>query len=212
MTRTKDRLTRSAHRLVTMLGMTCVLLFLSPANVSASETNDAPGHFKPEKQSEEVAKRTLCENEVSTVTNRQRSIVERLKPGEELQGALKRIASEHHIKAGVIATAVGSLSVACLRMAGASETKVFEGPLEIVSVIGTLSDTSMHIHLSACDSTGKSIGGHLMNGSKVYTTIELVILDLSDEWTFERKKDEKTGYLELDPHPTQSMKSDANPQ
>ena len=130
-----------------------------------------------------------------------RSIVERLKPGEELQSSLKRIAFEHNIKAGVIVCAVGSLNVASLRMAGANEAKTIDGPLEIVSITGTLSDTSMHVHLSVSDSAGKTIGGHLMAGCKVFTTIELVILELSDEWVFERKIDEQTTYLELDPQP-----------
>ncbi len=89
----------------------------------------------------------------------QRAIVERLKPGEELQIALKRIAFEHSVKAGVIICAVGSLSVACLRMAGANEAKTIEGPLEIVSITGTLSDISMHVHLSVSDSTGKTTAG-----------------------------------------------------
>ena len=140
------------------------------------------------------------------MTHTQRSIVERLKPGDELQSALKRIASEHKLKAGVVVSAVGSLKVASLRMAGASEPTMIEGPLEIVSVTGTISDTSMHVHLSASDSKGNTIGGHLMNGSKVYTTIELVILDLSDQWTFERKRDGETTYLELDPLPAQGTK------
>ena len=135
------------------------------------------------------------------MSERQFSIVERLKPGEELQSALKRVAFEHNVKAGVIACAVGSLSVASLRIAGASESKTLEGPLEIVSITGTLSDTTMHVHLSVSDSTGKTTGGHLVAGCKVFTTIELVILDLSDEWVFDRKTDAQTTYLELDPRP-----------
>lgn len=41
-------------------------------------------------------------------------------------------------------------------------------------------------------------------------TIELVILDLSDEWSFERKKDEETSYLELDPRPRREGKGRFN--
>lgn len=136
----------------------------------------------------------------------QKAVVERLKPGEELQSALKRIAFEHTIKAGVIVSAVGSLTTASLRMAGANETTTIGGPLEIVSVTGTLSETSMHVHMSVSDSTGKTTGGHLVAGCKVFTTIELVILDLSDEWTFNRKQDEQTTYLELDAIPKQKTK------
>jgi len=79
--------------------------------------------------------------------------------------------------------------------------------LEIVSVTGTLSDTSMHVHLAVSDSTGKTTGGHLVPGCKVFTTIELVILDLSDQWSFDRKTDEQTTYLELDPRPTARNKA-----
>ena len=141
------------------------------------------------------------------MSDKQSSIVERLKPGEELQSALKRIAFEHNVKAGVIISAVGSLSVACLRMAGANDAKTLEGPLEIVSVTGTLSDTSMHVHLAVSDATGKTTGGHLVSGCKVFTTIELVIMDLSDQWSFDRKTDEQTTYLELDPRPTEKTKA-----
>lgn len=133
------------------------------------------------------------------MTNKPKSIVERLRPGDELQSALKRIALAHSLKAGVIVSAVGSLSSASLRFAGANEPTAIEGPLEIVSATGTISDTSMHVHLSVSDSTGKTVGGHLVHGGKVFTTVELVILDLSDEWTFDRKTDEQTTYLELDP-------------
>lgn len=140
------------------------------------------------------------------MAEKQRTIVERLKPGEELQSALKRISFEHNVKAGVIICAVGSLSVASLRMAGANEARTIDGPLEIVSITGTLSDTSMHVHISVSDATGKTVGGHLVAGCKVFTTIELVILDLSDEWSFERKKDEETSYLELDPRPRREGK------
>lgn len=140
------------------------------------------------------------------MAEKQRTIVERLKPGEELQSALKRISFEHNVKAGVIICAVGSLSVASLRMAGANEARTIDGPLEIVSITGTLSDTSMHVHMSVSDATGKTVGGHLVAGCKVFTTIELVILDLSDEWSFERKKDEETSYLELDPRPRREGK------
>lgn len=92
-------------------------------------------------------------------------------------------------------------------MAGASETTTIAGPLEIVSVTGTLSDTTMHVHMSVSDSSGKTTGGHLVAGCKVFTTIELVILNLSDEWTFDRKTDEQTTYLELDPKPKHPSKA-----
>ncbi len=132
-----------------------------------------------------------------------KTLVERLKPGEELVSALQRIAFEHNLKAGVIVCAVGSLTVAILRMAGANGSTTIEGPLEIVSITGTLSDTSTHVHLSVSDANGKTTGGHLVAGCRVNTTIELVVLNLSAEWSFDRKIDPQTTYMELDPRPAQ---------
>lgn len=187
------------HRYNAQLAISLVLVCVLQTTASAADENSI--RIKSEKQSRNAAKRNVRKSEVETVTNSSKSIVERLKPGEELQSALKRIASAHKLKGGVIISAVGSLSTASLRLAGASESTTIEGPLEVVSITGTISDTSMHVHLSVSDSTGKTIGGHLMPGGKVFTTIELVILDLSHEWTFDRKADEQTTYLELDPRP-----------
>lgn len=144
---------------------------------------------------------SICQNKAGVMVARAKSIVERLKPGVDFQSELKRIAAEHNLKAGVIVSAVGSFRTASLRFAGANEATTITGPLEVVSVIGTISEKGMHVHLSVSDANGKTIGGHLMPGCKVFTTIELAIFDLSNEWSFERKTDEHTTYLELDPQP-----------
>lgn len=144
---------------------------------------------------------SICQNKAGVMVARAKSIVERLKPGVDFQSELKRIAAEHNLKAGVIVSAVGSFRTASLRFAGANEATTVTGPLEVVSVTGTISEKGMHVHLSVSDANGKTIGGHLMPGCKVFTTIELVIFDLSNEWSFERKTDEHTTYLELDPQP-----------
>ncbi|MBA3858880.1 MAG: hypothetical protein C0508_00960 [Cyanobacteria bacterium PR.023] len=162
--------------------------------------------FDDPKARREKSRCTLAENRVGAVTNKRKALVERLKPGDDLHSALKRIASQHKVKAGVIISAVGSLQEANLRFAGANEGTKIAGPLEVVSVTGTVSDESMHVHVSVSDSAGKTTGGHLLSGCKVFTTIELVILDLSDEWTFDRTIDEQTKYLELNPQPNPNLK------
>jgi uncharacterized protein len=172
---------------------------------AASTAMSGEQHMSPlrlEKQDKKNAIRVAAQKEVATVSIRTKSIVERLKPGEDFQSALKRIASTNNLKAGVIVSAVGSLTTASLRFAGAEDATTIEGPLEVVSATGTISDKGMHVHLSVSDSSGKTIGGHLMPGCKVFTTIELVILDLGDEWSFDRKTDEQTKYLELEPRKT----------
>ena len=93
-------------------------------------------------------------------------------------------------------SAVGSLSLAQLRLAGATEARAIHGELEILSLSGTLSPDGAHLHLAVADSRGAVIGGHLCAGSLVRTTAELVI-GLLPEWRFSRKLDLDTGYAEL---------------
>lgn len=67
---------------------------------------------------------------------------------------------------------------------------------EIVSLMGTLSEDDVHLHLSVSDEEGKTIGGHLKNGCIVNTTAEICILAL-DDYKFTREFDENTSYDEL---------------
>lgn len=123
-------------------------------------------------------------------------IHQRLDPKEDLYKKIQLIVQKNRIKAGVIVSGVGSLTVASIRLASAKKPQVFKGPFEIVSLIGTVSKSGLHIHISIADKKGKVIGGHLKEGSLVYTTVELSILsDSSCE--FLREIDSKTGYLEL---------------
>jgi len=46
-------------------------------------------------------------------------------------------------------------------------------------------------HICISDSTGKTIGGHLLEGCKIYTTAEIVI-GTTTTYEFTRKKDGKT--------------------
>lgn len=128
-----------------------------------------------------------------------KAIVLRLKPKDEVVSAIRSLVDDLHIRAGVIASMVGSLSHCCLRPAGADAIIEIPGPLEIVSATGTLGDHGMHVHIAVADKQGKTTGGHLVAGNIVLTTVELVILDLSASWIFERVVDESTGYKELLP-------------
>jgi predicted DNA-binding protein with PD1-like motif len=120
----------------------------------------------------------------------------RLHPGEDLRRALEAWMGEQQQQAGCMISAVGSLSVAQLRLAGASETTTICGELEIISLSGTLSPDGAHLHIAIADSSGAVIGGHLGPGSLVRTTAELVI-GLLPEWRFQRELDPATGYAEL---------------
>ncbi len=126
----------------------------------------------------------------------------RLQPGADLRRALEGWMGEQEEEAGCVISAVGSLSVARVRFAGASEATVIRGDLEILSLAGTLSPDGAHLHIAVADSSGAVIGGHLCLGSLVHTTAELVI-GLLPDWRFSRELDAATGCAELQiSHPT----------
>ena len=120
----------------------------------------------------------------------------RLPPGADLRRALEAWMAEQQEQAGCVISAVGSLSVAQLRLAGAAEATAIHGELEILSLSGTLSPDGAHLHIAVADSRGAVIGGHLCAGSLVRTTAELV-LGLLPQWRFCRELDPATGYAEL---------------
>lgn len=124
-------------------------------------------------------------------------LVKRLKPGDDLLAEIEALVHGCKMRAGVIFSAVGSLKQANIRFADQNDATKIKGPFEIVSITGTVCDTSSHIHVALSDSTGKTIGGHLKYDCIVHTTVELVIQDLSSEWTFDRKQCELSGYSEL---------------
>ena len=120
----------------------------------------------------------------------------RLRPGDDLRSALEAWMADQSEQAGCVISAVGSLTVAHLRLAGAAKITTIRGDLEILSLGGTLSADGTHLHIALADASGAVIGGHLVYGSLVRTTAELV-LGLLPEWQFSRELDPATGCAEL---------------
>lgn len=127
----------------------------------------------------------------------------RLQPGDDLRHCLEAWMGGQQEQAGCVISAVGSLSVAQLRLAGATETTTIGGELEILSLAGTLSPEGSHLHIAIADSNGAVIGGHLCAGSRVRTTAEIVV-GLLPQWRFCRELDPATGYRELRIQPHRS--------
>ena len=120
----------------------------------------------------------------------------RLRPGDDLKSNLRKLATDHDLEAAIIVTAVGSLSDVYLRLANQKEWTHFEGKHEIVSLTGTLSKYGVHMHLSVANSKGTTIGGHLVDGSIIYTTAEIVIAKLNS-LVFRREHCPLSGFEEL---------------
>ena len=120
----------------------------------------------------------------------------RLKPGDDLKQGIQEFVVKKQIKAGWIASCVGSLTDYKIRFANQPVGTEGSGHFEIVSLSGTLSINGSHLHLSISDSTGSTIGGHLLDGCKIYTTAEIV-LQSTEQFEFKRMNDGSTSWAEL---------------
>lgn len=127
-------------------------------------------------------------------------ITRRLKPGSLLKESIIQLVDEYQIQAGTIAAMVGGLDNANLRLSkldsGEHSVLAVDGPLEIISCMGTLSTEGSHIHISVADRDGRCYGGHLKDGCKVFVTVELVLF-VFDDIVYKRVLDDETGYEEL---------------
>lgn len=122
----------------------------------------------------------------------------RLLPGEDVRGTLKAWAEENGIEAAAVVSAVGSVSRALLRYGGRSEAAATKGDLEVCALSGTVSRHGLHLHLAVADPDGRMTGGHLLEGTMVRTTLEVMIQEIGGV-RFVRRPDERTGYEELFP-------------
>lgn len=120
----------------------------------------------------------------------------RLRPGDDLLRSLTAYARDKQIRAAIILTASGSLTQTRLRFADKPDSTARFAKAEIVSLTGTLDASSAHLHLSAADGEGRTFGGHLVEGCRIYTTAEIALGELTG-LRFSREKDKASGYDEL---------------
>jgi len=123
----------------------------------------------------------------------------RFKQGQELVAEIENLVRENHIKAGYIITCVAGFSEVDCRMPGAKpdlqDIRTYEGDFELVSLVGTVSISGSHLHLSFSDKDGNVIGGHLKRGV-VRMTAEIVI-GVDEDKVFTRELDDETDFKEL---------------
>ena len=119
----------------------------------------------------------------------------RLEPGSDLRAERESVDLAGFAGATVL-SCVGSLRETHLRMAGASEIWTSDQPVEIVSLVGTLSHDGVHFHLSVSLPKGEVVGGHLSTGTIVRTTAEIMVAFLKGP-RLVRRSDPATGFKEL---------------
>lgn len=174
--------------------MKAITLFIFLMSLTLKNATESPP--LPENWS-----KLLKEHHEAITTNAMRIHVFRLRPGDDLLGAIRTYVKQQHIQAAVLLSAVGSLTRASIRYANQPETHINTGYFEIVSITGTAEEKGEHIHLSVATDQGNVIGGHLMTGCKIYTTAEIVLGELVGA-RFSRETDtEGSGWDELKVYP-----------
>lgn len=99
----------------------------------------------------------------------------RIPRGAEMLGALNEAAATLGIDAGTVQAigAVSELVVGCYDQEQKRySTITFPEPLEIASALGNVSLKEgapfVHMHVTATNHEGRTVGGHLMEGTKVF--------------------------------------------
>lgn len=121
----------------------------------------------------------------------------RLKPEDDLFDSIEAFVYEKKIEAGCILCGVGSLTRAKLRLANRETLNEYAGHFELVSITGTVSIHGSHLHISISDGEGRTIGGHLVSGCKIYTTAEIVLAAFEDVVYKRELLENDSGYAEL---------------
>ena len=120
----------------------------------------------------------------------------RLHRGQDLYEAIEAYVNDHHIAAGAVVSGVGCVSRWRLRDATGVRVRGGEEDVEIVSLMGTVSEHGCHLHASFGREDLSAFGGHLLPGCVVNTTAEIVLAEIGN-CAFTRQPDGETGYDEL---------------
>jgi len=107
----------------------------------------------------------------------------RLSEDDDVVESIRRSAEENGVKAGVFVLigALKSVALGCYKD-GEYVTTRLSGPLEIASCMGNVAldekdETIVHAHIVVSNKKCEAFGGHLMKGSHVGPTAELVIIE-----------------------------------
>ena len=121
-----------------------------------------------------------------------RVIAVRLKPGTDVLLGLQEACERNGINNGVILSAIGSLQdphfcnpveLPTKAGYGYGETLHLTGPIELTSAAGIIchddeGNTNLHVHVGLSDRHGNAHGGHLVEGTKVLLTVDVVIAEI----------------------------------
>jgi predicted DNA-binding protein with PD1-like motif len=121
-----------------------------------------------------------------------RVLAVRLTPGTDVLLGLEQVCREAGIANGVLLSAVGSLAAARFYTATATNTKAGfgytdpiekSGPLELSSASGMICHDdegaiNLHVHITFSDRQGNAYSGHLIEGTPVLITMDVVLAEI----------------------------------
>lgn len=119
-----------------------------------------------------------------------RVVVIRLAPGTDLLDGMQSACERHGIRNGVVLSAIGSLNgVHYCNVEALPEKKCgygygqvlyLDGPIELTGAGGVIcsdaaGNINLHVHISMSDKYGNAHGGHLVQGTRVLMTADIVL-------------------------------------
>ena len=121
-----------------------------------------------------------------------RIVALRLTPGTDVLLGLTEACKRAGINNGVILSAIGSLDsphfcdvveLPTKAGYGYGETLHLTGPIELTNASGIIchddeGNTNLHVHMTLTDRHGNAHGGHLVEGTKVLITVDVVIAEI----------------------------------
>ena len=121
-----------------------------------------------------------------------RVVALRLKPGTDVLLGLEEACKRSGINNGVILSAIGSLDsphfcdvveVPTKAGYGYGEVLHLTGPIELTNASGIIchddeGNTTLHVHMTLTDRHGNAHGGHLVEGTKVLLTVDVIIAEI----------------------------------
>ena len=121
-----------------------------------------------------------------------RVVALRLKPGTDVLLGLEEACKRSGINNGVILSAIGSLDsphfcdvveVPTKAVYGYGEVLHLTGPIELTNASGIIchddeGNTNLHVHMTLTDRHGNAHGGHLVEGTKVLLTVDVIIAEI----------------------------------
>ena len=121
-----------------------------------------------------------------------RVIAVRLKPGKYFLLGLQESCDRYGLNNGVILSAIGSLQdphfcnpVELPTKAGYGYGEVLHltGPIELTNASGIIchddeGKTNLHVHMTLTDRHGNAHGGHLVEGTKVLLTVDVILAEI----------------------------------